>query len=79
MVCDSLSEVDLTGHHYTVKASTSDEAQLLKGINGVVEAGRMSAPHKSSGAGMSGLFHVLWDILPSCYTNFPVLVLHLSF
>jgi hypothetical protein len=69
MVAIPFKRVDLTFKdvHYTVKASTSDEKlELLKGINGVVEAGRMTALMGSSGAGMSGLFHVLWDLLLSC-------------
>jgi ABC-type multidrug transport system fused ATPase/permease subunit len=38
--------------HYTVTASTSDEKlEILKGINGVVEAGKMCALMGSSGAG----------------------------
>jgi ABC-type transport system involved in Fe-S cluster assembly fused permease/ATPase subunit len=36
--------------HYTVKASTSDEKlELLKGIDGYVEAGKMTALMGSSG------------------------------
>jgi len=48
--------VDLTFRdlHYTVKASTSDERlELLKGIDGVVHAGKMTALMGSSGAGVS--------------------------
>jgi hypothetical protein len=69
MVAIPFKRVDLTFKdiHYTVKASTSDEKlELLKGIYGVVEAGRMTALMGSSGAGMSGLFYVLWDLLSSC-------------
>jgi hypothetical protein len=69
MVAIPFKRVDLTFKdvHYTVKASTSDEKlELLKGIYGVVEAGRMTALMGSSGAGMSGLFRVLWDLIPSC-------------
>jgi ABC-type multidrug transport system fused ATPase/permease subunit len=69
MVAIPFKRVDLTFKdiHYTVKASTSDEKlELLKGINGVVEAGRMTALMGSSGAGRFGSFHVLWDLLPSC-------------
>ena len=46
--------VDLTFKdiHYTVQASTSDDKlELLKGIDGVVEAGKMTALMGSSGAG----------------------------
>jgi len=46
--------VDLTFKdiHYTVIASTSDEKlELLKGIDGIVEAGKMTALMGSSGAG----------------------------
>jgi hypothetical protein len=51
--------------HYTVKASTSDEKlELLKGINGVVVAGRMTALMGSSGAGRLGLFRVMRGLLP---------------
>jgi hypothetical protein len=54
LVAIPFKRVDLTFKdiHYTVKASTSDEKlELLKGINGVVEAGRMTALMGSSGAG----------------------------
>jgi ABC-type multidrug transport system fused ATPase/permease subunit len=66
MVTIPFKRVDLTFKdiHYTVKASTSDEKlELLKGIYGVVEAGRMTALMGSSGAGRSGLFRVLWVLL----------------
>jgi hypothetical protein len=52
--------VDLTFKdiHYTVIASTSDEKlELLKGVDGIIEAGRMTALMGSSGAGM--LFHMI--------------------
>lgn len=46
--------------HYTVKSSISDEKlELLKGIDGVVEAGRMTALMGSSGAGKTTLMDVL--------------------
>jgi hypothetical protein len=67
MVAIPFKKVDLTFKdiHYTVKASTSDEKlELLRGIDGVVEAGRMSALMGSSGAGRLGLFHVMQDLLP---------------
>ena len=51
--------VDLTfkGIHYIVKASTSDEKlELLKGIDGVVAAGQMTALMGSSGAGKTSKF-----------------------
>jgi ABC-type multidrug transport system fused ATPase/permease subunit len=54
LVTIPFKRVDLTFKdiHYTVKASTSDEKlEILKGINGVVEAGRMTALMGSSGAG----------------------------
>jgi ABC-type multidrug transport system fused ATPase/permease subunit len=54
LVAIPFKRVDLTFKdiHYTVKASTSDEKlEILKGINGVVEAGRMTALMGSSGAG----------------------------
>jgi ABC-type transport system involved in cytochrome bd biosynthesis fused ATPase/permease subunit len=39
--------------HYTVKASTSDDfLELLKGIDGYVASGKMTALMGSSGAGM---------------------------
>jgi ABC-type multidrug transport system fused ATPase/permease subunit len=69
MVAIPFKRVDLTFKdiHYTVKASTSDEKlELLKGIDGVVEAGRMTALMGSSGAGRFRLLHLLWDVLPSC-------------
>jgi hypothetical protein len=59
MVAIPFKRVDLTFNdiHYTVKASTSDEKlELLKGIYGVVEAGRMTALMGSSGAGRFGFF-----------------------
>jgi hypothetical protein len=58
MVAIPFKRVDLTFKdiHYTVKASTSDEKlEILKGIDGFVEAGRMSALMGSSGAGTLGL------------------------
>ena len=67
MVAIPFKRVDLTFKdvHYTVKASTSDEKlELLKGIFGVVEAGRMTALMGSSGAGKSGFSRVMWDLLP---------------
>jgi ABC-type transport system involved in Fe-S cluster assembly fused permease/ATPase subunit len=40
--------------HYTVKSSISDEhIELLKGIDGFVQAGKMTALMGSSGAGVS--------------------------
>lgn len=46
--------------HYTVKASTHDEyLELLKGIDGFVEAGKMTALMGSSGAGKTTLMDVL--------------------
>lgn len=54
--------VDLTFKNicYTVKASTSDEKlELLKGIDGIVEAGKMTALMGSSGAGKTTLMDVL--------------------
>lgn len=42
--------------HYFVKASTTDEKlELLKGIDGVIEAGKMTALMGSSGAGKTTL------------------------
>lgn len=42
--------------HYTVKASVSDEyLELLKGIDGYLEAGKMTALMGSSGAGKTTL------------------------
>jgi ABC-type transport system involved in cytochrome bd biosynthesis fused ATPase/permease subunit len=67
MVAIPFKRVDLTFKdiHYTVKASTSDEKiEILKGINGVVEAGRMTALMGSSGAGTLGLFHMVRRLLP---------------
>eukprot|EP00522_Entomoneis_paludosa_P012046 CAMPEP_0172443714 /NCGR_PEP_ID=MMETSP1065-20121228/3929_1 /TAXON_ID=265537 /ORGANISM="Amphiprora paludosa, Strain CCMP125" /LENGTH=1500 /DNA_ID=CAMNT_0013194039 /DNA_START=53 /DNA_END=4555 /DNA_ORIENTATION=+ len=54
--------VDLTFRdmHYTVKSSISKESlELLKGIDGVVEAGKMTALMGSSGAGKTTLMDVL--------------------
>jgi ABC-type lipoprotein export system ATPase subunit len=54
--------VDLTFKdiHYIVKASTSDEKlELLKEIDGIIEAGRMTALMGSSGAGKTTLMDVL--------------------
>ena len=48
------TRVDLTFKdvHYTVKSSiTNEQLELLKGIDGVVEAGKMTALMGSSGAG----------------------------
>lgn len=46
--------------HYTVTASTSEEKlELLKGVDGVVEAGLMTALMGSSGAGKTTLMDVL--------------------
>jgi len=46
--------------HYTVKASTSDdELELLKGIDGYIEAGKMTALMGSSGAGKTTLMDCL--------------------
>lgn len=43
--------------HYTVTASTSNEKlELLKGIDGFIEAGKMTALMGSSGAAELGLF-----------------------
>jgi hypothetical protein len=45
--------------HYTVTASTSNEKlELLKGIDGFIEAGKMTALMGSSGAAELGLSHV---------------------
>jgi len=45
---------------YVVKASTTDEQlELLKGVDGVVEAGKMTALMGSSGAGKTTLMDVL--------------------
>jgi ABC-type multidrug transport system fused ATPase/permease subunit len=42
--------------HYFVKASTTDEKlELLKGVDGVIEAGKMTALMGSSGAGKTTL------------------------
>jgi ABC-type multidrug transport system ATPase subunit len=46
--------------HYTVTASTSNEKlELLKGIDGFIEAGKMTALMGSSGAGKTTLMDVL--------------------
>jgi len=46
--------------HYTVTASTSDEKlELLKGIDGYIEGGKMTALMGSSGAGKTTLMDVL--------------------
>jgi hypothetical protein len=83
MVAIPFKRVDLTFKdiHYTVKASTSDEKlEILKGVYGVVEAGRMTALMGSSGAGRLGF--VSCDAgsatIPIVLT-FPVLALHLHF
>ena len=48
------------GIRYTVKASTSDEdIELLKGVDGVIESGKMTALMGSSGAGKTTLMDVL--------------------
>uniref|UniRef100_A0A7S2YLL6 ABC transporter domain-containing protein n=1 Tax=Entomoneis paludosa TaxID=265537 RepID=A0A7S2YLL6_9STRA len=54
--------VDLTfkDMHYTVQSSiTKESLELLKGIDGVVEAGKMTALMGSSGAGKTTLMDVL--------------------
>jgi ABC-type lipoprotein export system ATPase subunit len=56
------TRVDLTfkAIHYTVKSSiTNEQLELLKGIDGVVEAGKMTALMGSSGAGKTTLMDVL--------------------
>lgn len=61
--------VDLTFKdiHYTVTASTSDEKlELLKGIDGVVEAGKMTALMGSSGAYYA---HLSLDLIKSPETK----------
>lgn len=46
--------------HYTVTASTSNEKlELLKGIDGIVEAGKMTALMGASGAGKTSKYRML--------------------
>ena len=70
-------KVDLTFKdiHYTVKASTSKETlELLKGVDGIVEGGKMTALMGSSGAGKLSVISIRQILRTCAQTPFVLLV-----